>query len=51
MSSHEQSNWLGINGLYSTYMWVWAALLLLTLVEVIIPDPQMLHVWGLVSAA
>lgn len=58
MSAHEQSEWLGIDWsawkmptLYSTYMWVWALLLVLTLVEVIVPDPQMLHTWGLVSPA
>jgi len=58
MSAHEQSEWLGIDWgawklptLYSTYMWVWAALLILTVVEVIIPDPHMLNTWGLVSPA
>ena len=58
--SHEQTDWLGIDWdnlpialptLYSTYMWVWVALLVLTLVEVLVPDPHMLHVWGLISTA
>jgi hypothetical protein len=58
--SHDQTDWLGIDWdnlpialptLYSTYMWVWVALLVLTLVEVLVPDPHMLHVWGLISTA
>ncbi len=58
--SHEQSDWLGIDWdnlpiamptLYSTYMWVWVALLVLTVVEVLVPDPHMLHVWGVVTTA
>ena len=51
MASHEQSSWLGIKGLNPTYMWVWVGLLILTVVEVLVPDPHMLHVWGLVSTA
>lgn len=38
--AHEQDTWLGIDWLYSTYMWVWAALLILTVVEVIVPEPS-----------
>jgi len=40
--AHEQSSWLGIDWLYSTYMWVWAALLILTVVEVIVPEPSLI---------
>lgn len=40
--SHEQDNWLGIEWLYSTYMWVWAALLILTVVEVLVPEPSLI---------
>ena len=56
--AHEQENWLGIDWdslplptLYSTYMWVWAALLILTIVEVIVPDPHILHTWGILSVS
>ena len=39
---HSQSPWLGIEFLYSTYMWVWGALLILTVVEVIVPEPSLI---------
>jgi len=39
--AHEQDDWLGIDWLYSTYMWVWAALLILTVVEVLVPEPSL----------
>lgn len=44
--AHEQDNWLGIDWLYSTYMWVWAALLVLTVVEVIVPEPMLIGFEG-----
>lgn len=37
----EQTNWLGISWLKSDYMWVWVALLILTALEVIAPEPQL----------
>mgnify|MGYP006287517109 CR=1 FL=1 len=40
--AHEQKTFLGIDWLYSTYMWVWAALLILTVVEVIVPEPSLI---------
>jgi hypothetical protein len=40
--AHEQNSFLGISWLYSTYMWVWFALLVLTVVEVIVPEPQLI---------
>jgi hypothetical protein len=44
--AHKLDNWFGIDWLYSTYMWVWAALLALTVVEVIVPEPTILLEWG-----
>jgi type VI protein secretion system component VasK len=40
--SHEKQPFLGISWLYSQYMWVWAALLVLTVVEVIVPEPSLI---------
>ena len=40
--AHEQRSFLGISWLYSTYMWVWFALLVLTVVEVIVPEPELI---------
>jgi|SRR5690554_2061144 len=38
----EHKNWLGISWLKSDYMWVWVALLVLTLLEVIVPEPELI---------
>jgi len=40
--AHERQPFLGISWLYSQYMWVWAALLILTIVEVIVPEPSLI---------
>lgn len=40
MASHgETKEWFGF--LNAQYMWVWVALLVLTLVEVLIPEPEL----------
>jgi cytochrome c oxidase subunit IV len=36
----EDKGWLGISWLKSDYMWVWVFLLLLTIAEVLIPEPE-----------
>lgn len=43
--SHDSNagwGWGPFQGLYAQYMWVWVALLVFTLVEVIIPEPEMI---------
>lgn len=40
--SHDRQPFLGISWLYSQYMWVWAALLILTVVEVLVPEPSLI---------
>ena len=37
----EENQWFGISWLKSDYMWVWVALLVLTVVEVIVPEPEL----------
>lgn len=37
----EEKTWFGISWLKSDYMWVWVALLVLTIIEVIIPEPAL----------
>lgn len=36
----EEKTWFGV--LNAEYMWVWVALLVLTLVEVIVPEPELI---------
>jgi len=38
----EHKSWLGISWLKADYMWVWVALLILTALEVIVPEPQLI---------
>lgn len=38
----EEKGWFGISWLKSDYMWVWVALLVLTVVEVIVPEPELI---------
>lgn len=45
--AHDMDTLFGIDWLYTTYMVVWAALLILTIVEVIVPEPDILMTWGL----
>lgn len=41
IASESKEGWgWGVDWLYSQYMWVWLALLILTVIEVIIPEPQ-----------
>lgn len=47
--SEQRENWLGVDWLYSTYMWVWAGLFVLTIVEVLVPEPALLADWGLAT--
>lgn len=42
----EQKTWLGISWLKADYMWVWVALLVLTIIEVIIPEPELVGING-----
>lgn len=44
--AHEHKNFFGISWLYADYMWVWVALLVLTVVEVIVPEPQLVGLDG-----
>ena len=38
----ESHSWLGISWLKADYMYVWMALLILTLCEVIVPEPSII---------
>lgn len=39
MAHAEEKEWFGF--LVPSYMWVWVALLVLTIVEVLVPEPQL----------
>ncbi|MFW5967890.1 MAG: cytochrome C oxidase subunit IV family protein [Persicimonas sp.] len=36
----EEKTWFGIDWLKAEYMWVWVALLVLTILEVLVPEPE-----------